>query len=624
MKRSKPERELTEEERNVVISVRHCARELDDILQGARRKAQSNAKLFSETGISVMFRGVDSYADMYEKLAVKSRDALDRLFSKFSECEEVQDTQDAIEETEGNWRNFLSNLDKEVMHEENENGKMESSSKSDVKCNYLFLPSIPFVDWQTNREVNLQHYVQQYMCLVVICQPAYWPDTSVRWRYSEVLKAQCDLSQFKVGYVVVTWGPPDAVRSWSKQVARVTKWPVLWDKSGDFRAKIGFKSGLHRVWAAENLDFLGCQRSMHHRPIHPPPTDINWLEWKQIGGELILAQPVLWDPKKTMRPEMYTTSTSESGMKRKRNTNDSDSNDDSDDEGEARSKSNREESHITPLKASIQEALRDKEAMSLNQTKVCTLHLSTRISDILPSGSIYQAALTCYARAHNTTESEVMDKIRRDRRFSTPPESARLQYEATTGLYYDPETSLYYDSLRGYFYDSPSQMYYYWSQSEGRYIPANTLIQAEIAAAQVAQAAAAQAAAEKAHAEREAARKAAACVAAQLAEIRAGKDDYAAYAYATCVLPQQESLNLDYTNSNSNTTEENNQLNFVYQNTTAAASQIEASLKAWNAENASRNNTGNAEILSSQPLVPYTDDNTDIDNRDSTPPPPGL
>ncbi|CAH8639670.1 unnamed protein product [Schistosoma rodhaini] len=608
MKRAKQERELTDEERNVVISVRHCARELDDILQGARRKAQSNPKVFAETGISVMFRGVDSYADMYEKLGVKSRDGLERLFSKFSDCEEIQDTQDAIEETEGNWRNFLVNLDKEVTRDEHESNGVNSISRpenlSDLGCDYLFLPSLPLIDWQTNREVNLQDFVQKHMCLVVICQPAYWPDTAVRWRYSEVSKAQCDLSQFNVGYAVVTWGPADEVRSWCKQVNRITKWPVLWDKSGDFRAKIGFKSGLQRVWAAENLDFLGCQRSMHHRPINPPPTNLNWSEWKQIGGELVLAQPVLWNPQKTMKSNIYVTT--QTGVKHKHNTNESDEED----------RSNEEDLHSESLKVSIREALRDKEAMGSKQVKVCALHLSSRISDLMPSGSIYQAALTCYARTHNTTESDVMDKIRRDRRFSTPPESARLQYEATTGLYYDPETALYYDPLRGYFYDSTNQMYYYWSQSEGRYILANALIQAELAAAHVAQAVAAQAAADKAMAEREAAKKAAMCVAAQLAEIRAGKDDYAAYAYATCVLPQQEPSDPDYKEISM----DSGRFCTAYQNTTAAANNIESSLKAWNTINT---NSG-TEILSSKPLVPYTDDNTETDHCSSTPPPPGL
>ncbi|KAH8874418.1 RNA-binding protein 5-A [Schistosoma japonicum] len=597
MKRAKQDRELTEEERNVVISVRHCARELDDILQGARRKAQSNAKLFAETGISVMFRGVDSYADMYEKLAVKSRDGLERLFSKFSDCEEIQDTQDAIEETEGNWRNFLINLDKEVARNEHESDEIKSVSKpknfDNVECDYLFLPSLPLIDWHTNREVNLLDYFQKYMCLVVICQPAYWPDTAVRWRYSEVSKAQCDLSQFKVGYVVVTWGPANEVRSWSKQVNRITKWPVLWDKSGDFRAKVGFKSGLQRVWAAENLDFLGCQRSIHNRPINPPPSDLNWSEWKQIGGELVLAQPVLWNPQKTMKSINHVAIT-QTGTKHNYDDNDD------------------ENLHSESLRSLIQEALRDKEAIRSKQVKVCALHLSTRISDLMPSGQIYQAALTCYARTHNTTESEVMDKIRRDRRFSTPPESARLQYETTTGLYYDPETALYYDPLRGYFYDSSNQMYYYWSQSEGRYILANTLIQAELAAAHVAQAAAARAAADKAMAEREAAKKAALCVAAQLAEIRAGKNDYAAYAYATCVLPQQEPYDSDY----KEICMDGDQLCTAYQNTTTAANNIEASLKAWNASG--------TEILSSKPLVPYTDDSTENDHNSSTPPPPGL
>ncbi|TPP56029.1 hypothetical protein FGIG_12533 [Fasciola gigantica] len=84
-------------------------------------------------------------------------------------------------------------------------------------------------------------------------------------------------------------------------------------------------------------------------------------------------------------------------------------------------------------------------------------------------------------------------------------------------------------------------MYYYWSQSDIGSIPANTLIQAELAAAHVAQAAAVQAAMTRAAKER----------AKQLVRrpsagppswrrFRANNDDYAAYAYATCVIPQQE------------------------------------------------------------------------------------
>lgn len=184
MKRAKPERELTEDERNVVISVRHCARELDDMLQGARRKSQSNARIFAERGISCLFRAIDSYADMYEKLKLKSRDALERLFHKFVECEEVQDTQDTIEETEGNWRNFLNNLSKELIDP-------DSSDKSEFVRNpkYIYLPSMYLVDCCTNKEFDLHSYVRRHTCVFVTCQPAYWPDTSVLWRHSEVVKA---------------------------------------------------------------------------------------------------------------------------------------------------------------------------------------------------------------------------------------------------------------------------------------------------------------------------------------------------------------------------------------------------------------------------------------------------
>ncbi|KER21557.1 hypothetical protein X801_00250 [Opisthorchis viverrini] len=596
MKRSKQERELTDEERNLVVAVRHCSGELNDILQGCRRKAQSNAQLFAQSGISIMFRGLESYADMYEKLQVKSREGLDRLFTKFADCEEVQDAQDAIEETEGNWNDFLENLNREVSRELNGELPSNSEAKSSSDLRYFITSEYPLTDLQTNKEVTLGDYVGQYTCVFVTFQPSYWPDTCVRWRHSEIMKVKADLSLFNMGFVVVTWGPVEEVRTWSKQLSRATKWPVLWDKTNKLCSRFGFRSGLHNAWAAENLDFLGCQRAMHNRPVSLLPTDFDWLGWRQIGGEAVIARPVIWDATVVQSRVIKAASQLRlASRKRGRDSEDADKDDVGDTSGDVEDLEMR--------------ARRDKLAVSAGETKVCLLHQSNYSADLTPSGAIYQAALTCFAQANNTTESMVMDRIRQNRRFATPPESARLQYEASTGLYYDPETALYYDAARGYFYDGTNQTYYYWSQSEHRYIPANTLIQAEMVAAQAAQAAAAQAAVNRAAAEREAARKAALNVAAQLAEIRASKDDYAAYVYATCVLPQQSIAVPDgYSAVGSK-----NALSSVYRNTSAAASNIETSLKVWDAKQP-------------EPLVPYADDTVapEPTRYSNTPPPPGL
>lgn len=196
MKRSKnSQREPTEEERDLVVAVRHCAGELNDILQGARRKAQSNSKLFAESGISVLFRGIDSYADMYEKLKLKSRDGLERLFTKFADCEEVQDAQDAIEETEGNWRNFLANLDHEVesavLSKERNPKSAEREFTADKPDQLYFRPAAyPLIDMHSNREVSLGEYLVGKTCVLVTFQPAYWPDTCIRWRCAEVSKVK--------------------------------------------------------------------------------------------------------------------------------------------------------------------------------------------------------------------------------------------------------------------------------------------------------------------------------------------------------------------------------------------------------------------------------------------------
>ncbi|VDP94869.1 unnamed protein product [Echinostoma caproni] len=370
----------------------------------------------------------------------------------------------------------------------------------------------------------------------------------------------------------------------------MTKWPVLWDKYGTFCTFLGFHRGLERIWSAETLDFLGSQRAAHGWPVPRPPPDLNWLSWCRIGGEAVICRPVLWHPDSVKQKDTGSSDsksdTPSTGIKRPHAGLEDEDTEDVEEECATEHSINDQQ----------REAKRDEEALKSGELKVFFIHRSTHLANLTPSGSVYQAALTCYARLHQTTEALVMDRIRQNRRFTTAPESARLQYEATSGLYYDPETSLYYDSARGYFYDANERMYYYWSESEHRYFPANALIQAELAAAHVAQTAAAQAAMTRAATEREAARQAALRVAAELAEIRANKDDYAAYAYATCVIPQQEVEGA------------------VYRNTTAAASTIEQSLRLW--ENRTRPETMTSSSTTNAILT---------DTRSSgTPPPPGL
>ncbi|KAM7532508.1 hypothetical protein Aperf_G00000132362 [Anoplocephala perfoliata] len=114
-KRRRPApREANEEEKDIIAAVRHCARELDDILQGARRKAQGDSKLYAEKTASSLFRGINSYKDMYSKLKIKSRTALTRLFQRSHDLEDMVDAEECIEETEDCWKGFLSNLDRDV------------------------------------------------------------------------------------------------------------------------------------------------------------------------------------------------------------------------------------------------------------------------------------------------------------------------------------------------------------------------------------------------------------------------------------------------------------------------------------------------------------------------------
>lgn len=178
-------REPNDEEKNVIVAVRHCARELDDMLQGARRKAQVDAKLFSAKTASSLFRGVEFYVDMYSKLKIKSRMALTRLFQRSRDLDDMVDAQEAIDETEECWKGFLMNLDND----------MRSVTSPRPSClpikgvgDYIELLEPRLIDCSSFEECNLQQTLSRFTSSLLIFQPAYLPDTAVRCRFSEISK----------------------------------------------------------------------------------------------------------------------------------------------------------------------------------------------------------------------------------------------------------------------------------------------------------------------------------------------------------------------------------------------------------------------------------------------------
>ncbi len=252
------------------------------------------------------------------------------------------------------------------------------------------------------------------------------------------------------------------------------------------------------------LDFCGSQRAAYKRHFKAPPVDFDWRRWSWVGGEVVIASP-------TVSRLMY------------------------------RRALDAHENCTERLQKVSGTSSLPKMPPSSDSARICLIHRSDNLADLAPQGNIYQAALTCNATANDKTEAMVIEDIRNSRRLSTPPESSRLQYETTTGTYYDPETQLYYNPKTGYFFDPHKSSYFYWSATEKRYIAADQMVKAQAAAMQIAQKEAAHAAALQAWQEREAAKTAGAVVAAQLTALRAEKDEYAGYAFATCFLSQQSS-----------------------------------------------------------------------------------
>lgn len=253
------------------------------------------------------------------------------------------------------------------------------------------------------------------------------------------------------------------------------------------------------------LDFCAYQSVAYKRSIQPLPIGVDWSVWNWVGGEVVIASPAV------------------SRMLYKRDLDE-------------RSKTDLNASGDISSNLPPQPKLPDSSSSS----RICFIHRAANIADMAVPGSIYQAALTCFATFHNKSESVVVDEIRTHRRLATPPDSGRLQYEEATGLYYDPETELHYDSRSGYFYDAVRRTYYYWSAETHHYVPANELVLAQQAEAHRMRLEAAQQAALRAVREQEAARVAGARVAAQLAAMRAEKDEYASYVYATCLLDDND------------------------------------------------------------------------------------
>lgn len=182
-RRRPPPREANEEETSIIIAVRHCARELDDILQGARRKAQGDSKLFADKTASSLFRGMKTYQNMYTKLKLKSRNALTRLFQRSHDLEDMVDARDCIEETEDCWRQFLSNLDSDL-HRSSQDSFVSIKKIGD----FIDLYNSKLVDCSNFSETTLEQVLLKNTSSLLIFQPSYLPDTAARCRHSEISK----------------------------------------------------------------------------------------------------------------------------------------------------------------------------------------------------------------------------------------------------------------------------------------------------------------------------------------------------------------------------------------------------------------------------------------------------
>ncbi|VDL61316.1 unnamed protein product [Hymenolepis diminuta] len=526
-RRRPPPREANEEETSIIIAVRHCARELDDILQGARRKAQGDSKLFADKTASSLFRGMKTYQNMYTKLKLKSRNALTRLFQRSHDLEDMVDARDCIEETEDCWRQFLSNLDNDL-HRSSQDAFVSIKRIGD----FIDLYEPKLVDCSNFSETTLEQVLLKNTSSLLIFQPSYLPDTAARCRHSEISKVIADFYQLNAGFAIITWGPEPVVKLWSSRLLKHVKWPVLWDRDNFFTKFLSFKRGCARLWAPEMLDFCAYQNYAYKRTVEPPPLDIDWSEWNYVGGEVVIASPAVtrmfYHRDMDTRLKAVAKAAAPTAAKEKH-------------ESDHEKDSDGEDSDIPPLPVRPDTA----------SARICYIHRADNIADMALPGSIYQSALTCFAVLHKKTETEVVESIRTNRRLATPPENGRLQYETATGLYYDPETELHYDSRSGYFYDAVRKTYYYWSAGEHRYIPANELVKAQQEQAHRAAIVAAQEAAMRAVREQEAARTAAARVSAQLAALGADKDEYASYALSTCLLDNDDitSLHTSYSSN---------------------------------------------------------------------------
>ncbi|KAL3309184.1 hypothetical protein Ciccas_012269 [Cichlidogyrus casuarinus] len=536
MKRRVEKRELTEDERSVVIAVRHCARELGDFLQGARLKAQKDSKSFSSSGITTFSRAILSYAEMYEKLGLKSRTELYKVFARSRDCDDLQDTQDALEDVEGLMKNFLLNLDNELQPEfeaailkrvsdYQKPARLHLGQEFDTKSLILF-------NLAKNRETTLSECLSEKNVshFLLFC-PCYVPDMQIRYRMDQIKKVKEDFDEFRVSYLVITWGPQDEVKDWARGLRKHCPWPILYDQHCRLPLTLNFKRGLSRLWSPEGLEFCGLQKTLHEWPVNPPSLDLNYLKWPFIGAEMVLSTEVI-DYSKTKNTRVHLVrefdqlSGSDRMKKRiKRLTNDSSSEDED--------------------RASVGNTLEvvgPQLPLSEGVFRVALFHRCSNLSDMANQGAIYQAILSCYAKNRNTSELVVMDRIREARKLRIAPDKSRLEKQEGQQMMFDPQTELFFDEASGFFWDARSRRYLRWSEEKRYYECANQMLQAQAMANHMEQMARVQAETFRAVQEKEKAMKAASQVVAQLAAIRANKDDYSAYTYRTCIEPQAKEL----------------------------------------------------------------------------------
>ena len=101
--------------KETVISELHS---LQEAMESILYKAKENAKISSENFVAVDIKQLGALIGLYYNalcnLGVKTREAMEALFTRYFRYQEFQACVDSLLETEANWDMFLKERDKEV------------------------------------------------------------------------------------------------------------------------------------------------------------------------------------------------------------------------------------------------------------------------------------------------------------------------------------------------------------------------------------------------------------------------------------------------------------------------------------------------------------------------------